>query len=121
MRGGRVMRCRQLYSALLGAGVCVLSSGVLANGELDKRGVGVGAARLTPTQIAARQKFFGIENVNAATGAVKSDKVIFSWATNTTYAVSILGRVVLLDSYVTRLEIAPGRTNFVIQDLVDLK
>ena len=53
--------------------------------------------------IAARQKVFGIENVDANTGAVKKDKVIFSWLTNTTYAVSVLGRVIMLDSYVTRL------------------
>jgi hypothetical protein len=70
--------------------------------------------------VRARQKFFGAENVDAV-GAVKKDKVIFSWATNTTYAVSILGRIVLLDSYVTRLELVPGRTPFVIQDLVALK
>jgi hypothetical protein len=77
--------------------------------------------RLNLQQIAARQKFFGIENVDAATGAVKSDKIIFSWATNTTYVVSVLGRIVIMDSYVTRLEVEPGRTNFVIQDLVDVK
>ena len=78
-------------------------------------------AAVDPAMIKARQKFFGAENVDAATGAVKKDKVIFSWATNTTYVTSILGRVVMLDSYVTRLELAPGRTPFVIQDLVDVK
>ena len=49
----------------------------------------------------ARQKFFGIDNVDVNTAAVKNDKVIASWATNTTYVVSIMGRVVLLDSYIT--------------------
>jgi hypothetical protein len=71
--------------------------------------------------VSARQKVFGVENVDANTGAVKKDRVIFSWLTNTTYAVSVLGRVIMLDSYVTRLELAPGRTPFVIQDLVDVK
>jgi hypothetical protein len=71
--------------------------------------------------VAARQKFFGIENVDPATGAVKKDKVIFSWLSNTTFLVSIQGRVVMLDSYVTRLEVVAGRTPFVIQDMVDVK
>src|SRR6267378_1317217 len=67
--------------------------------------------------IAARQKFFGVENVDAVTGAVAKDKVILSWLTNTTYAVSVRGRIVLLDTFATRLEVAPGRTNFVIKDM----
>jgi len=71
--------------------------------------------------IAARQKFFGVENVDAITGAVSKDKVILSWLTNTTYAVSVRGRIVLLDTFATRLEVSPGRTNFVIKDIVDLK
>jgi hypothetical protein len=33
----------------------------------------------------------------------------------------VKGHVVLLDTFVTRLEVQPGRTPFVIQDLVDLK
>jgi hypothetical protein len=79
------------------------------------------AAAADPALIAARQKVFGIENVDANTGAVKKDRVIFSWLTNTTYAASVLGRVIMLDSYVTRLELTPGRVPFVIQDLVNLK
>ena len=71
--------------------------------------------------IAARQKIFGLENVNATNGKVRDDKVVFSWLTNATFAASIKGHVVLLDSYVTRLEVTPGRTPLVIQDLVDLK
>src|SRR5262245_20494921 len=98
------MRYKRALSALLGAGLCVLSFATLAAADAQKKGPGFGTSRLTPAQIAARQKFFGIENVNASTGAVKSDKVILSWATNTTFAVSVLGRVILLDSYVTRLE-----------------
>jgi L-ascorbate metabolism protein UlaG (beta-lactamase superfamily) len=82
--------------------------------------VSAAADAATPL-VTARQKIFGIENVDANTGAVKKDRVIFSWLTNTSYAVSVLGRVIMLDSYVTRLELTPGRTPFVIQDLVDLK
>ncbi len=70
--------------------------------------------------IAARQKIFGIENVDPRSGAVREDRVVFSWLTNATFAAAVKGHVVLLDTYVTRLEVKPGRTPFVIQDLVDL-
>jgi hypothetical protein len=73
------------------------------------------------TLIAARQKIFGSENVNDKTGNVREDRVVFSWLTNATFAAAMKGHVVLLDSFVTRLEVMPGRTPFVIQDLVDLK
>jgi hypothetical protein len=42
--------------------------------------------------------------------------VIFSWITNASFAVAVKGHVALLDTYVTRLEVTPGRTPFVIQD-----
>ena len=58
-------------------------------------------AAADPAMLKARQKFFGIDNVDVNTAAVKKDKVIASWASNTTYVVSIMGRVVLLDSYIT--------------------
>lgn len=77
--------------------------------------------RPDPALIAARQKFFGVENVDARTGTVRRDQVIFSWITNASFAASIEGRIVLLDTFVTRLEVSPGRTPFTIQDLVDLK
>jgi hypothetical protein len=93
------MKSKQLVSALFAIAMCSIISVATA---------------ATPL-VAARQKVFGIENVDANTGAVKKDKVIFSWLTNTTYAVSVLGRVIMLDSYVTRLELTPGRTPFVVQ------
>jgi hypothetical protein len=70
--------------------------------------------------IAARQKVFGLENVDPNTGGVREDRVIFSWLTNASFAVAAKGHVLLLDTYVTRLEIQPGRTPLIIQDLVDL-
>ncbi len=76
--------------------------------------------------IAARQKFFGVENVDEK-GNVKKDKVIFSWATNTTYVVSVRGRVMLLDSYLLHAELPTAgpidrrRTKALPQDFVDLK
>jgi hypothetical protein len=71
--------------------------------------------------IAARQKIFGAANVNDNNGKVRDDRVVFSWLTNATFAAAMKGHVVLLDTFVTRLEIMPGRTPLVIQDLVDLK
>jgi hypothetical protein len=70
--------------------------------------------------VRARQLFFGIENVDATTGQVRNDKVIFSWITNASLAASVKGRVILMDTYVQRLEKAPGRTPFVLADLVSL-
>jgi hypothetical protein len=71
--------------------------------------------------VAARQKFFGAENVNPNSGRVDDGKVILSWLSNSSFAASIAGHVVLMDTYITRLEVAPGRTPIVIKDLVDLK
>src|SRR5882762_9012397 len=68
----------------------------------------VALAAADPALLKARQKFFGIENVDVNTGAIKKDKVITSWATNTTYVTSILGHVVLLDSYISRPELPTG-------------
>jgi hypothetical protein len=71
--------------------------------------------------IAARSKFFGIENVDQKTGEVDPSRVIISWISNASFAAAASGHVMLLDTYVTRLEIMPGRTPFVIQDLLDLQ
>ena len=46
--------------------------------------------------------------------------MIFSWLTNASFAAAVKGHVLLLDTFVTRLEVQPGRTPLVIQDLVDL-
>jgi hypothetical protein len=77
--------------------------------------------------IAARQRFFGAENVDARTGEVRRDRVIFSWITNAGYAASFRGRVVLLDTYINRFEVPPAsgpdlrRTSFGADDMIDLK
>src|SRR5215475_14186087 len=83
-------------------------------------GPAVAKTHTSPAVIAARQKIFGLENVNARNGDVREDRVVFSWLTNATFAAAVKGHVVLLDTFVTRLEVQPGRTPFVIQDLVDL-
>ena len=71
--------------------------------------------------VAARQMVFGVENVNIETGALPENKVVFSWLTNSTFATAVAGRVILLDSFVTRLEVEPGRTPFVVSDIVNLR
>ncbi len=78
--------------------------------------------------IAARQKFFGIENVDSKTGDVDSTKVIFSWITNASVLASVEGRVIMLDTYLNRPELPPQfgevdlrRTPISVQDLVDVK
>ena len=85
----------------------------------------VAAPTSTAAMIAARQKFFGVENVDANTGAIKKDRVIFSWATNTTYVTSVLGHVILLDTYISRPELPTNPidrryTPFLPQDFVDV-
>jgi hypothetical protein len=77
-------------------------------------------ASAAPATIKARQLVFGIENVNARTGEVDRENVIFSWLTNATVAASVKGHIVLLDTYVHRAETVPGRTPFVVEDLVSL-
>ncbi len=76
---------------------------------------------LNSSSIQARAKIFGSENVDSVTGETPGDKVIFSWLSNSTFAASIEGRVVLLDTFVTRLEVEPGRTPVVVGDMVDLR
>lgn len=54
--------------------------------------------------IAARQRFFGAENVDPVTGRVRADRVILSWFGVTNFAAAIGGHVVLLDAWVPRGE-----------------
>lgn len=77
--------------------------------------------------IAARARFFGAENVDDQSGKVRRDRVIFSWVTNASLAVSIEGRIVLLDTYINRPELPPPagqpdlrRSPIDVQELIDL-
>lgn len=73
------------------------------------------------TTISARQHFFGVQNVSPKTGAVRSDRVIASWASVATLAASIRGHVVLLDSYLHKGEDAPNYVPTTTDELVTLK
>jgi len=57
---------------------------------------------LSAETISARQKFFGLDNVNPRTGAVRRDLVILSWTGVSSFAASFKGHVVFLDAYIVR-------------------
>jgi hypothetical protein len=116
------MMRKRVIAALLPAVLCASSAGAIARDDDDDDG---GGRAVDPALVAARQLFFGKENVDSR-GRVKKDKVIFSWATNTTYAVSVQGRIILLDSYINRPELPTTpidrrRTPFNPTDLAALK
>ncbi len=79
-----------------------------------------GAAVETDEMVVARQHIFGAENVDPATGKMPGDKVVFSWLSASSFAAAIQGRVVMMDTFVTRLEVERGRTPLTIHDLVNL-
>src|SRR5881296_1176549 len=117
------MNCPRVLAALLSA-LCLLSLPAAAKERDDDR-EDRDDRKADPALVAARQKFFGIENVDEK-GRVAKDKVIFSWATNTSYVTSVLGRVILLDSYVSRPELPTTPidrryTPFLPKDLVDAR
>ena len=117
------MNCPRLLAALLSA-LCLLSLPAAARERDDDR-EDRDDRKADPALVAARQKFFGIENVDER-GRVDKGKVIFSWATNTTYAVSVQGRIILLDSYINRPELPTTpldtrRTPILPQDFVALR
>jgi len=52
--------------------------------------------------IAARQRYFGIENVDPRTGHVRDDRVILSWTGVSNFAASMNGHVFMMDAYLAR-------------------
>lgn len=78
------------------------------------------AAVETSDMIAARQHVFGVEHVDPVTGAMPNDKVVFSWLSASSFAAAIQGHVVMMDTFLTRLEVERGRTPLTIHDLVNL-
>jgi hypothetical protein len=89
-----------------GAAVAAVSAGFLAQSGDAK--VVVPSARaaqgaaLPAATIKARQHYFGLDNVDPTTGAVRSDRVIMSWAGVATFAAAFNGHVVLIDSWIPR-------------------
>jgi len=58
--------------------------------------------RLPAETIAARQRFFGLDNVDPRTGAIRDDLVILSWTGVSSFAAAFKGHVVFLDAYIAR-------------------
>jgi len=118
------MNCLRVLAALLSV-LCLSSLPAAARDRDDDDRFDRGDRKADPALVAARQKFFGVENVDER-GRVDRGKVIFSWATNTTYAVSVMGRIILLDSYINRPELPTApldtrRTPILPQDFVALR
>jgi hypothetical protein len=67
--------------------------------------------------IAARQRYFGEANVDDETGAVRKDRVLFSWVGMAGFAMSIAGHVVMLDAYVNRFQSAMSYTGTTPEEL----
>src|ERR1700712_5064816 len=59
-------------------------------------------ARLSAETIAARQHYFGLNNVDPKTGAIRADRVILSWTGVSGFAAAFNGKVVMMDTYVAR-------------------
>jgi L-ascorbate metabolism protein UlaG (beta-lactamase superfamily) len=94
---GRVVGIVLCVAALAGA---VPAGAHPPDGAMGGRAVS-GATTLAET-VAARQRFFGTENVDPGTGAVRPDRVILSWFGVTNFAAALRGHVVLLDAWVPR-------------------
>ena len=94
---------RRHFKLIAGAAMVAAACAAMAN-DRDRGRDRDDDDAVSAALVNARQKIFGVENVDEK-GRVDKEKVIFSWATNTTYVASIMGRVVLLDSYLSRPEL----------------
>src|SRR3954469_8238389 len=94
------MRVNALLASALAATIGTAASGVAvaADDGVAAKGHYLSGKQSKET-IKARQKWFGLDNVNPKTGAVRADRVIMSWAGVSTFAASFNGHVVMLDGY----------------------
>ncbi|MCR5979258.1 MBL fold metallo-hydrolase [Gordonia jinghuaiqii] len=76
--------------------VCALLLTVFAGSAFP----GAGPARADSDLVKARAAIFGADNVDAQTGAVRADRVIFSWFGVSNFAVAMAGKVFLVDAWV---------------------
>ncbi len=92
----------KLRLPLLAAALAGITLGVSVPAASAADGAVMEKGKFNPTQqsaatIAARQKWFGLDNVNPKTGAVRNDVMIMSYAGISTFAASFMGHVILLD------------------------
>ena len=94
---------RALVLSLI-AGIAVIAAAPAgAHAPVDARGgEPVFRAATAAQTLKARQRHFGVENVDPVSGAVRRDRVILSWVGVTNFAMAIRGHVVLLDAWVPR-------------------
>ena len=88
----------------LGFAVAAVLVALVALGSAD---AGAAARKRKPAPlpratIAARIHLLGAKNVNARTGAVKKDRVVFSWYGTANFVAAIKGHVVLFDGFLRR-------------------
>jgi hypothetical protein len=119
---------KRLLSATAVAAVAIGGTFVVSDSARAQGESSFGFHPTNPAIIAARSKFFGAENVDQRSGAVRTDRVLVSWLTNATMAASIKGRVILLDTYLNRPEVAPPagqpdlrRTPINVDDMVNIR
>ncbi|WP_405770747.1 hypothetical protein OHU34_38300 [Streptomyces sp. NBC_00080] len=102
-----------LSAALVGSGVATAPSvGAVTRSR---------SAPLPDETVAARIRLFGPEHVDLRSGALPEGRVVFSWLSKSSFAAAVCGRLLYLDTYITRLETQRGRTPLVIADLVDAR
>jgi hypothetical protein len=90
-------RLALLASALAAITIGTSASAVAVSGDDTEKGHYLSGKQTSET-IAARQRFFGIDNVNPRTGAVRTDRVIMSWMGIGTFAASFNGHVIFMDT-----------------------
>ncbi|HYF26692.1 MAG TPA: MBL fold metallo-hydrolase [Baekduia sp.] len=93
---------RAAWCAVLLATVALAAPAAAHGPDGARGGDPVARAPDVRATVAARNRFFGEGNVDQATGAVRRDRVIFSWVGVTNFAAAIRGHVVLLDAWVPR-------------------
>lgn len=100
----------------------LLSAGLLAcaAGVAQARTTASRPAPLPRATIQARIHLLGAKNVNARTGEVRSDRVIFSWFTGANFVAAIKGHVVLFDAFARRAYDF-GRLHTTVKELADLR
>src|SRR5262249_2085918 len=116
----KVMKPTRTISAMLAAVLCALPLAAAAHDDDDDRG-----GRAGPALIRARQKFFGIENVDEK-GRLDKEEGFISWASNTTYVGAAAGHAVLVGSDINRPELPTApldtrRTKILPQDFIDAR
>jgi L-ascorbate metabolism protein UlaG (beta-lactamase superfamily) len=88
------------FAVLFGAAAGASAHG--GRGLVGGGAVASAAAADDAAMVRTRSRYFGAANVDQRTGAVRRDRVIFSWFGVANFALAIRGHVVLLDAWIPR-------------------